>query len=83
MVVVAFLGFAVWPTPYRYLTVGGQIVRINRMTGTAFELTTAGWYKLATPQPQPLYDEWKRAHPSVDTGMKTDTTPPRTTGTSR
>jgi hypothetical protein len=74
VVVLAFAAL-VWPTPYRYFGQGDHLVRINRATGSADQMTTEGWYRLAPTPPGPLYDQYRRNQgAAMDTGMKMDTT---------
>ena len=40
----------VWPTLYRFDKSGSTIIRINRVTGTAFKLTAYGWSEMTPPQ---------------------------------
>lgn len=42
---VVVLGFFIWPTPYRYDHEYGQVVRINRFTGTVESYSNTHWTK--------------------------------------
>ena len=54
LVLVFLFGWLVWPTPYRYDTIGTAHIpiRIDRLTGEAERLTGEGWVRLAPPPPE-------------------------------
>ena len=41
VVIFLFLYF-VWPTPYRFISTGGELYRVNRITGNAESVTGGG-----------------------------------------
>ena len=46
---VLLFAWLVWPTPYRYIAVRHELIRVSRITGEASRLTTVGWYAMVTP----------------------------------
>ena len=50
-VVVIGLAFTVWPTPWRYASSCGQLVRIHRVTGEPDVLLDDGWIHLQRDNP--------------------------------
>jgi hypothetical protein len=55
---VLLFAWLVWPTPYRYITVDRELIRVSRITGVASRLTTVGWYvMMATPTLDSLYQQ--------------------------
>jgi hypothetical protein len=50
-------GYFIWPTPWKEYKAGSINFRVNRFTGTTYQLSARGWVNSSSPEPakKPFY----------------------------